>query len=263
MRMTRTKLVAVSAFMLTLLLGGNEQLSAGMFTQVDFSNQANFTWGGTDWIPEPGEPVVVHLPGAPVGVTTLGGIPFNIISNANGKEAWAAGVAAAGLPGTQSITMNMNVFGVTDVYTLINTWWGQPGTYASLVFTGTGGASYTKDLYGDLDIRDYNQDGWVNSINGTTTTEVFTGTSNWGAEGRLDMQHVILPSEFASQSLLSIELVDVGQNGVQRTVLDGVTVYSNVQSVPEPTSMALLGLASLGGIGLRLRRKAQDARTAA
>jgi hypothetical protein len=230
---------------LTLLLGGKE-LSADQITQVDFSNQANFTWGGLDQIPAPGEPVAVHLPGAPVGVTTLGGIPFNIISNADGKEAWAAGVAAAGGDSVVSITMNENVFGATNVYTLINTWWGTPGTYASLIFTGSGGAIYTKDLVGNSDIRDYNQATWLNSINGTTTTQVFDGISNWGAQGRLDMQHIALPGEFASQSLISIQLVDSGRSGFQRTVLDGVTIFSNdVQSAPVPSSLSLLGIGAL------------------
>lgn len=241
----------------TLLLGGSEQLHAGIFTQVDFSNQANFTWGGTDVIPAPGEPTTVHLPGAPVGVTTLGGIPFNIITNANGKEAWAAATAAAGGDSVVNITMSVNIVGATDVYTLINTWWGQPGTNASLVFTGSGGANYTKDLYGDVDIRDYNQAGWTNSINGSTTTQVFDGVSNWGAQGRLDMQHIVLPTEFASQTLTSIQLVDAGRNAFQRTVLDGVTVFSEAQSVPEPGSLTLFGLGALG-LAIARRRRACD-----
>jgi hypothetical protein len=40
------------------------------------------------------------------------------------------------------------------------------------------------------------------------------------------MQQIALPASFASQTLTTIQLVDTGNTGVQRTVLDGVTVVS-------------------------------------
>ena len=129
--------------------------------------------------------------------------------------------------------MGMSLYGVTNVYTLINTWDGQsgPDPYAWLTFIGTGGASYTKLLVGNVDIRDYNNDGDTNSINGTTTTNVFNVyPDNIGSQGRLDMQSIALPSAFATQQLTSIQLIDYGGPNFQRSVLDGVTI----SSVPEP-----------------------------
>ena len=38
------------------------------------------------------------------------------------------------------------------------------------------------------------------------------------------MQHIVLPDEFADQTLSTIKLVDNGRWGFQRVVLDGVTV---------------------------------------
>ena len=95
-------------------------------------------------------------------------------------------------------------YGVTDVYTLINTYWGLsgPNSDASLVFTGSAGATYTVHL-GSSDIRN-----WLLSspINGTSTVNVFSESSNGfnGGAGVLDMQKIILPSEFATQTLNTI-----------------------------------------------------------
>lgn len=233
---------------------------AEIMTNVDISSQANFTWGGASAVP--GEATVIRLPGAPIGPTTLGGIPFNITSNVGGNQAWNGVVAAAsqGGLGNVSVTFNTNVYGATDVYTLINTFAGQPGpnSYVALIFTGSAGAVYEKDLISNVDIRDYNNDGWTNTINGTTTTNVFNvPVDNWGLPGRLDMQHIILPTAFETQTLQQIELVDSGSSILfQRAVLDGITIGSIPPSaVPEPSTFALLSLGGIGLLIIDLRRR--------
>jgi hypothetical protein len=185
------------------------------FTQVDISGQANYSW-----LPD-------YLPGAPTGNVTLGGVPFNIASNAAGHQGWSAQSAGDDPDGRKSITIPINVYGVTDVYTLINTIYGQrgPNYYAWLEFTGSRGATYTYRLVGNSDIRDYCKGDLTNAINGITTVNVFScPKTNNGQEGRLDMQHIVLPDEFADQTLSTIKLVDNGRWGFQRVVLDGVTV---------------------------------------
>jgi len=249
--MIRSLWMSATGFVLSLV--AVSATNAG-FINVDFSDQANFTWSGVSNVP--GEGSAVRLPGAPTGVVTLGGIPFNITSNSSGNQAWHGDIAAAGGSGTMSMTMNTGTYGATTVYTLINSWKGQPGpaSYAQLVFTGTGGASYTYNLVGNVDIRDYNNDGWTDTINGTTTTNAFNdSTDNWGMAGRLDMQQIALPSSFADQTLTSIELIDNGGPNTQRVVLDGVTVQT--ASVPEPSSFILLGIVAAGAIGYAWRRR--------
>ena len=224
-----------------VVLVRTDALLGQSYNQVDFSSQANWTWAGYENAAN--LPNGIFLPGARTGETTLGGIPFNIKSNSAGYQAWNAYVENTGY-GQESITMNVNVFGVTNVYTLINSFWGAPvpNSYASLIFTGANGATYTKSFIGDVDTRDYN-DG--PSVNGTTTTNVFSGTDINGITGVLDMQNIALPSVFANQTLTSIELIDNGTPGVERAILDGVTVETN--STPEPSSfVAWAGLAAMG-----------------
>ena len=213
------------------------QAPATTTNTVDISSQANFTWAGQ--VSVPGDITGIYLPGAPTGLVTLGGINFNIASNSMGNQAWSAQVAAGGGSGQVSVTTLVGVYGVSDVYTLINSMWGLPGpsSDASLIFTGSGGASYSYPLVGNVDIRN-----WVPGGDGPTwtfggsTTNVYSGPAYWGGfTGVLDMQHIVLPAAFANQTLTTIQLVDSGNTGVQRTVLDGVTVVSTGTGAPSLT----------------------------
>ncbi len=188
---------------------------------MNFSHKANFTWVAPETDPDGARGT--YFPGGPVGSVTLGGIPFNIRSNAAGFQAWNGYEASGGGAGKVSITTRVNIHGATDVYTLINTYWGSSGSYTALVFKGSGGAKYTDHLVFNSDIR-----GWccVGSINGTSTINVYSVDASPinGRQGFLDMQHIVLPVVFKRQTLTSIRVVDSGATGIQRTVLDGVTV---------------------------------------
>src|SRR5262245_57542549 len=99
---------------------------------VDFSSQANFTWIAPQT--DPNGTTATYFPGGPSGSVTLGGVPFNITSNGAGFQAWNGYIATGGGGGTTSISMPVGVYGVTDVYTLINTYWGSAGgPYTTLV----------------------------------------------------------------------------------------------------------------------------------
>ena len=106
--------VTYDNFSLTAAAVSLTPVQNGIFYFVSLTNLANFTWAAPDTVP--GEPTATRLPGAPIGLATLGGIPFNIASNAAGKQAWHADLAVNGGSGPVSITNNVNVFGVTKVY---------------------------------------------------------------------------------------------------------------------------------------------------
>ena len=206
------------------ILGTSMSASATtVYSPVNFSSQANFTWIAPQT--DPNGATATYFPGGPSGSVTLGGIPFNITSNAAGFQAWNGHVASGGGNGTVSITMPVGVSGVTDVYTLINTYWGASGVYTALVFTGSAGATHTASLLGLSDIRN-----WccTPATLSASTVNVYTVAASPinNLPGFLDMQHIVLPSAFATQALVSIQLIDSGAPGVQRTVLDGVTVVS-------------------------------------
>lgn len=216
-------------------------VQAATFTPINFSSSANFQLQSLD-------------AGYPAGNVTLGGVPFNI--QTSGNNTWHSEVATG--PNPRVLNIPVGVFGVTEVNTLINNYWGQAGptSYASLEFFGSGGAYYKKDLVGNVDIRDFLNNVFTNSINGTTTTQVYSGFGTNGfQENRLDKQQITLPSIFQTNTLNSIRLSDNGGNGFQRTFLAGVTVAVEPVSVPEPSS--ILGLLGLGvlGIGTALKRK--------
>jgi hypothetical protein len=157
-------------------------------------------------------------PNFPAGNVTLGGIPFSIPTT--GNNYWSS--AATGGSAGRSFAISFAQYGATDVYTLINTFWGQPGpvSYASLQFFGSDGAYYNVDLVGNQDIRCYEQCAWTNFVSGSTTTVVSSGNN------RLDMQRIHLPDAFQTQTLTKVRLTDNGDADSQRTFLAGVTVVA-------------------------------------
>ncbi len=253
--MNRSFFAAVLASIVIAITG---TAARGDLVPVNFSGQAN------THLQDFPEPVPfsytggIDLPNADTGSLTLGGIPFVIPTN--GLNGWNSYNA----PGPNPIVLDIpvNIFNATTVYTLINTYWGEPGpdSYAKIEFFGTGGAYYEKDLIGGVDIRNYNVEApataaWTQTINGTTTTEVLSYNS-FGLGQRLDMQTFVLPASFEGQTLDEIQLTDTGGATLfQRLLLSGVTV----QSVPEPSSLLLFGTELLALAGYVRRRRAAEA----
>jgi hypothetical protein len=156
----------------------------------------------------------------PVGSQNFGGIPFTIPDGPNNY--WEGAAAADFGSGVVALTIPVGVPGVTSVFTLINSFWGQPGpkAYLYVTFTGSDGATATQPLVGGVNVRDYNNDGYQNTINNTSTTQVWTN----GEGQRLDRQEYVLPAEFASQVLTGVTITDAGGENFSRAVFAGLTV---------------------------------------
>jgi hypothetical protein len=170
----------------------------------------------------------------PTGSQNFGGVPFLIPSGPN--NFWSGASAAHSGGGIVGLTIPVGVAGVTSVYTLLNTMWGQPGpqTYLSITFTGTGGATSTQALAGGVNVRDYNQDGYQNAVNNTTSVQVWSN----GQGQRLDRQEFILPASFASQVLTSVTITDSGNETFSRAVFAGLTVSTCQSYVPARVHIA-------------------------
>ena len=169
----------------------------------------------------------------PTGHLEFGGIPFYIPET--GDNYWNSNYPNT--PNPHTLDVNINLTGAIEVHTLLNTFWGQPGpdSYAAIEFIGSNGGYYKVDLIGNDHIRDYNQYIWTNSINNTTTIEVF----NNGSGQRLDKQVFYLPDEFENQNLESIRITDNGATNSQRLFVSGITV-GLAGAIPAPSALLLL-----------------------
>jgi hypothetical protein len=159
----------------------------------------------------------------PDGAIMLKGIPFQIPST--GENWWHASTASGANP--KILDVDVNLYGVSEIYTLINLYWGVHGdsTKAMVQCIGTTD-SFTIALYTGRHLRDFDYLGAVyeNDIDSGITTEVY----NNGSGQRLDRQQLILPSHFLNDTLKTIRIIDNGAEQVQRMFLYGLTVkYAN------------------------------------
>jgi hypothetical protein len=189
--------------------------------------------------------------GYPEGHVTLGGVPFDI-EKVGGNNAWNAEYVSGPYPHVLDIPLNIP--DAQEVHTLINTFYGQPGpaSYIKLEFFGSGGAYYSKDLIGDVDVRDHFYSRWTNTINGTSTINVYSSGGGFGQESRLDKQQIVLPSSFLGETLTEFRLTSTGGVLISDASIQGLTVLS---SVPEPAGLSLLAVGALGMVGLGFRRR--------
>lgn len=180
--------------------------------------------------------------------TALSNVVFDLLPTYT-NNIWLGEVAG------ESITVPINIQGATSVYTLFNTWWGESGlATARVTFNGSAGATQTFVLYGNTDIRDYIQNPYTNSVNGTTTQMWWTD----GDRRRLDAQAFALNSAFASQTLTSMVVTALNAEwDVSAPILSAVTVqYGESPAVPEPATLAMV-LPGIAMIGWASRRRRQ------
>jgi hypothetical protein len=157
--------------------------------------------------------------GYPCGNLVLKGIPFQI--PAAGPNWWHASNASGTNP--KILNVDVNIYGASELYTLINLYWGVHGdsTKATVQCVGTKD-SFSIALFTGRHLRDFDYLGTVyeNNIDSGITEEVY----NNGAGQRLDRQRLVLPSHFLNDTLKTIRFIDNGNENVQRIFLYGLTV---------------------------------------
>lgn len=205
------------------------------------------------------------ISGFPLGNNTLlGKVPF--LQNNTSGQVWNAEYAGGG-----SKAISVNIPNATGFYSLINTWWGKDasqGSFASISFDFADNSSFTKDLYGNADIRDFSYtSGWTTQINGTTTRNVYLNPGVYA----IDRQWIDFGAH-TGKTLTGVTFTDNGGTQFQRLLLSGATVQSGetgqligrallpgeTANVPEPGQVAasMLLLAGLGVFFIIRRRKA-------
>jgi hypothetical protein len=187
---------------------------------INISTKANVNWCT-------GAPI--NCTTMPFGTKSYDGVTFDIPGTATTKNAWSAYEAANGGSAKVSVTIPVNIKDVKTVYTLMNTDWGSAAKgLLAITFTGTNGATWTYDPLGNVNIRDYNNGSYTDTIGcalptGPETSATVAAFKNNKGQ-RLDMQIYELPATFAGQTLVSITVTDSGNTGVQRSILAAVTV---------------------------------------
>jgi hypothetical protein len=197
---------------------------------IDVSGQVNEPWSFV------GPAQVSGGSNYPTGSQNFGGVPFSIPAGPNNY--WNAGAAADFGSGTVSITIPVGIAGVTSAFTLLNTMWGQPGpaAYISVTFNGSAGATYSQPLVGNVNVRDYNVGGYTNTIDNTSTIQVWDNEPT--TTDRLDRQEFILPPTFASQVLTSVTITDSGNEDLSRAAFAGLTVSTCQAYVTETITIS-------------------------
>jgi len=213
--------------------------AAWSYTTVDLSAVANARFSTSGFINGS------TYPSDASGVVTLDGVPY--LLPASGNYMWHSELAGGANPRT--VAIDVDVFGVESVYTLMGTWWGEKssGAFATIEFFGDAGAYFQVELDGGAQIRDYNYNPtYTTSLDASVTKEIW----NNGSGQHIDRQLFVLPTIFHTQTLDSIKVSDSGNNGFQRSFLAAVTV----SPVPEPEAYALM-LAGLGFMAIAIRRR--------
>lgn len=210
------------------LLLGTAQLAMAAYTTVPLpmldTNIATWTDGARYNLVFPGNQL-------------WNGVPFALVNDNNNNKVMM-----------NSATIPVNVYGVTDAYSLINTAYGRKDSVNGLMeFYGSDGAYYQMQLIQGMNVRDHYWGGFNNSIDGVNG--VYAWNSNVPGQSHLDMQIYHLPASFADETLLNIVFTNYWQNSGGNPFLAGLTVNGSDlpagTPVPVAAPLAMIGMGAL------------------
>ena len=169
------------------------------------------------------------FPSAPTTLN-VGGFDFALIPDRTSSP--SLGVLQTNGSGT-SFDIPVNISGGKVLSTLINSTYGQAGdTVGTVEVKGTDGADATFNLVEGTNIRDFNNDGFNNSIAPGTPSASFGN-----GQVRLDMQTFTLPAAFATARITDIILTSSGGSPQGNPFLAAATVTT----ASGPAQIVLLG----------------------
>jgi hypothetical protein len=174
---------------------------------------------------------------------TWNGVPFSLASpDSKGNTVFY----------DDTLAIPVNVYGVTNAYTIINTAYGSDGSDVGQVeFVGSAGADYIVQLVEGTNVRDHYDGYFENTIDGITALPAYN-RRGFGYAG-LDMQIYNLPSAFATQTLSEIIFSSNQLGYYGQPFIAAATVASN--PVPIPGALLLLAPGLAGFAAIRKRFK--------
>jgi PEP-CTERM motif len=220
------------------------------FTEVNISSQVNADIQGY------ANGINYQLGGTQLNSS---GVPFALAELNNNPN--TTGVVQGGGP-SQTGLFNYSFLvpagtHATVLYTLLNNVNGISGiNEGSIVVTGTGGETATLNLTEGYNIRDFNNNGYVNTLTDPTVVPNYFlngAPTTQSIQTRLDRQELVLPGTFSGDTIASITFQGDAQgeyNPNGAAFLAGLTL----ENVPEPSTVAILTLGAFAVLGLRRRK---------
>lgn len=157
--------------------------------------------------------------------------PYDIVTNSAGENFYAA---------TTPLSNSVSIPAVSNIYTLMNAYAPGGGPVVTVEFKGDQGADQTNTLDGGVNIRDFFQGSYVNTLNSATVENAFeafdvqgaggTGNVNTGLTGNyvIDEQSFSLDAAFLTQRLTAIIFSGLG-NGTP--IILGITAQVAAPSI--------------------------------
>lgn len=163
------------------------------------------------------------------GTQTLGGVPFELQTDADGDNVfWGTNLNLSNFRGSSSLTLTLptNLYGATTIYTLINSAWGKSGSnVGSMTFNASNGDTHTVQLVEGVNVRDHYTGSFANTLSSSAVTLNVIG-DNTPNTAHLDMQAFTLPISFQAETLTSIVFTSTGSSSTGLPFLAGVTVQA-------------------------------------